>query len=128
MTKPSEDPGVQAILAKLSAKREEMKSCEIRLSTLRSEVSTLTDALNLIRGQPVRSTRKSLPDHVEEVLREAKMALPLEILLSRLAEKGVHTNAQNVTGALGRYVREGKRFTRPARSTFGLAEHNNDEE
>jgi hypothetical protein len=57
-----------------------------------------------------------------EVLREKGSDLHVDVIVDQIRDKGHKVEKSTLVGNLSRYVKEGKVFTRPSRSHYGLVE------
>lgn len=70
-----------------------------------------------------RSRKKggaSIPDAVEQILRESEEPLHVKELAERIKTAGIYVSPSAVTTALQRYIQLGRRFKRVAPNTFAL--------
>lgn len=125
MTNDSDNAGIALIEVKLADLGAEIRSCEERILKLRSEASVLTEALDVLKGNPPKTTPKPVADHVEAILLESG-PMKVQLILEELAKRGVYSKVQNITGLMSRYMKAGKRFTRPAPATYGLLNESNE--
>ncbi len=75
------------------------------------------------RAGAARSRKKagiSIPDAVEQTLRESGEPLHVKELAERIKTVGVYVSPSAVTTALQRYIQLGRRFKRVAPNTFAL--------
>jgi len=63
----------------------------------------------------------SIPDAVEQPLRESGEPLHVKELAERIKTAGIYVSPSAVTTALQRYIQLGRRFKRVAPNTFALA-------
>lgn len=63
----------------------------------------------------------SIPDAVEQTLRESGEPLHVKELAERIKTAGIYVSPSAVTTALQRYIQLGRRFKRVAPNTFALA-------
>lgn len=70
----------------------------------------------------VTASEKSIPDHLENLLREHGPQHVKVLKKMLLTEKGVDTGKQTVSGALIRYSNQGRRFKRVGPNVFDILE------
>ncbi len=104
-------------------KRRKLKS---DLTELDKDLQTLENYLAYLLGKPVSeiSGIKSIPDHLENILRSKGHSMSAKELVAAITKiPGLEQTAQQtVTGALIRYVNKGKRFIRTAPNTYDVKE------
>lgn len=110
----------RAIQKEIKQRESQIKQHQTDIRNLNVEVKELQKALSLVGGKSLRASRgkrsgPSVPDAVEKVLKQA--GKPLHV--KEIAEK-IGVEAARVSAGLQRFIKEGKRFKKTARATFGL--------
>jgi hypothetical protein len=118
---------IQIEIQEKLVKRRNLKSA---LTENDNALQALENYLAYLVGKPVSeiSVRKSIPDHLEAILRANGSPMKANDLWIAVSEiDGLENTAlQTITGALIRYVNKGKRFTRTGPNTYYVMEDNKD--
>jgi hypothetical protein len=109
---------------------EEARARKLRDELARSEarLKTLIDARRIMRCEADSPGKKrSLPDYIEEILRERGGPMHVDELVSTLRSQDIPVAKGTVTTSISRYVHKGERFRKVAPNKFALAEQQSHE-
>jgi hypothetical protein len=115
--------------ALIAEKEREAQQLRTALARTEADLKALRRTRAIARGETdseaaARYSSKggpSIPDLVEEVLKEEPAGLHVDDILMRL-KIDRHVNKQTITSALSRWIAKGKRFRRVGRNKFALRE------
>ena len=103
--------------------KEERRSQRLRADLARSQarLKILLEARRIARGEN-DSTRgkKSIPDHVEEILRERGGVTHMDDIVTALRQRGISAAKETVTTSIWRYVHQKRRFRSMGGNKFAL--------
>ena len=103
--------------------REEARNKRLRaeLADSNASLKIMLEARRVLKGEktPLK-VKPSIPDVVEDLLRENKSPMHMDAIMQGLNRKGLASAKTTVTTALTRYVAQGRRFERTAPNTFAL--------
>ena len=97
------------------------------LSESDKNIKRIEGYIAYLTGKPLSEIKssRSIPDHIEEILRNNGKPMRIKDILFELRKKETslkHTAEQTVAGALIRYVNQSKRFQRTAPNTYFILE------
>lgn len=119
---------IERVEIEIQEKLVERRNLKSALTKNDSDIQTLENYMAYLVGKPVSeiSVIKSIPDHLEDILREKAHPTKAKDLWIAIREiDGLENTAlQTITGALIRYVNKGKRFTRTGPNTYYVMEEN----
>jgi hypothetical protein len=102
---------------------EEATARKLREELARSEarLKTLIEARRIMRGEPdAPAEKKSIPDYIEELLRERGGPMHVAQIVSELRRRDIIVAKGTVTTSIWRYVHKGKRFKKAGPNKFTL--------
>jgi hypothetical protein len=92
------------------------------LQSLYRTRAELKDESYNFSSSPRTRSGKSIPDHLEDILRERGPKHVMELKKILYKEKGVDAGKQTISGALIRYTNQGRRFKRSGANVFDILE------
>lgn len=116
----------------ISEKERRAQELRAALASVEADLKALYRTRAMIKGETDsdaaarKSSRASLPDLIEQLLRQSGELHASEIV-QRLAAAGLKTNKQSVTASIVRYIAEGRRFKRVGPNRFALLEDEQEE-
>ena len=118
--------------AQIQLKEERTRYLDLKkqLSESDKNIKRIEGYIAYLTGKPLSEIKssKSIPDHIEEILRQNRKPMRIKDILFALQRKEAslrHTAEQTVAGALIRYVNQNKRFQRTAPNTYFVLEGGN---
>ncbi len=113
---------IESVNWQIRKKMDERRELKQLLDKNKHEINVLENykALQLEVDKKTFSVFRSIPDHLENILKERKEPMHLYELVSALNEQGISASEQTVSTGLLRYANKNRRFIRVSPNTYDL--------